>query len=144
MDVYKPLRISVFIYEILRLLLLSGILTFLAEPESVIRGGIFPYLVYLSPNALFPLMSLLLLLRLNEYRNYLQLYLVGKIAAVTLYIVWTIFYFPPELGFMKAGSFAEWMILLGGAFFICLGDTLSVFGIWILNRKLQIMDRGGQ
>ena len=144
MEVYKPLRISLFAYETLRLLLLTGVLAFFSEGESVIRGGVFPYLVYLSPNALFPLISLFLLLRPGEYRHFLLLYLAGKTIAVILFIVWTIFYFPPEFGFARVHSFMEGMILLGGAFFINLGDALSVLGVWILKRKLETIIRGGQ
>ena len=135
MDVYKPLRAVLFGYELLRLLALAFSFAFFSSLQDVVKGGGFPYLAYMSSNALFPLIGFFLLLRPGEYRNYLPLYMAGKTIAVVLFYTWTVFSFSSETGFMGRENLVERMILLGGAFFISLGDALSVFGAWILNRK---------
>jgi len=92
MNVYKPLRAGLFIYEIVRLFLLV-VFMYLATVESGFlpagsnSGGFFPCNVYLSSNALFPLMALFLWLKPEEYRGYLTLYMAGKaIAVVSFYV----------------------------------------------------------
>ena len=135
MGVNKPLRAVLFGYELLRLLYLAFSFTVFSSLEAVVKGGFFPYLVYISSNALFPLICFFMFLRPWEYRNYLPLYMAGKTIAVVLFYTWTIFSLPLENKFMGE-NFFEGMILLGAAFIISLGDALSVLGTWILNRKI--------
>jgi hypothetical protein len=143
MDVYKPLRAALFSYELLRFLFLAFSFAFFSSLQAVITGGFFPYLVFMSSNALFPLIGFFLLLRPGEYQNYIPLYMAVKIIAVVLFYVWAVFSLPPETGFMGRESFIEGLIILGGAFFISVGDALSVFGAWVLKRKfLQVESRG--
>ena len=137
MDVYKPLRVVLFGYELFRLLFLAFSLAVFSSLEAVAKGGVFPYLAYLSSNALFPLICFFLYLRLEEYRNYLPLYMAGKFIAVVLFYVWAVFSFPVETGFIGRENYIERIILLGSAFFFSLGDGLSVFGTWVLNKKLH-------
>jgi len=136
MNVHKPLRTVLFIYELLRLLCLAFSFSYFSTLQAVLKGGFFPYLVYLSSNALFPLISFFLFLRPGEYRNYLPLYMAGKTIAVVSFYGWAVFSLPPETGFMGRESFNEGIILLGAAFFISVGDALSIFGAWILSKKL--------
>jgi hypothetical protein len=137
MDVYKPLRVVLFSYELFRLLFLAFSLAFFSSLQTVAEGGVFPYLAYLSSNALFPLICFFLCLRPEQYRNYLPLYMAGKSIAVVLFYVWAVFSFPQEMGFIGRENYIERMILLGSAFFFSLGDALSVFGTWVLNKKLH-------
>ena len=145
MYVYKPLRAVLFSYELLRFLFLIFSLTFFSSLQAVVKGELFPYLVYISSNALFLLICFFLFLNPKEYRNYLPLYMAGKVIAVVLFFIWAFFSFYPETGliqsrFLGRESLIEGMILLGGVFIISLGDTLSIFGTWILNRKLPQAD----
>ena len=137
MDEYKPLRLTVFSFDVLRLLFLAGVLAFSSAIEAIAKGGFFPYAAYLSSNALFPLIGFFLFLNLAGYRNYLPLYMAGKTIAVVLFYIWAVFTLPFETGFMTRESYIEGMVLLGGSFFISLGDMLSVFGIWVINKKFS-------
>ena len=141
MDIYKPFRAALFCYELLRLLFLVFSFMFFTSLQTVVKGGFFPYLSYMSANALFPLISFFLFLQPGLYRSYLPLYMAGKTSAVVLFYTWAIFSLPPETGPLGKNSYIEGMIVLGGAFFISLGDAVSVFGTWLLNRKLLQADR---
>ena len=141
MEIHRPVRAALFGYELLRLLFLAFSFAFFPSLQAVLRGGVFPFLVYMSSNALFPLICFFLLLRPGEYRNYLPLYMAGKTIAVVLFYVWAVFTFyleseAMEQRFWGRDTYTEMMILLGGSFFISLGDVLSIIGTWILNRKM--------
>ena len=146
MNILKPLRGVLFGYELLRLLFLVFSFALFSSLQAGLREGLFPYLVYMSSNALFPLICFFLLLRPGEYRNYLPLYMAGKTIAVVLFYVWFVFSFSPEMGFLELPralgdeNNIEGMILLRGAFFVSLGDALSVFATWVLNNKLLQAD----
>jgi len=136
MNVYKPLRVILFSCDLIRLLFMAMAYTVFPFAEQTVAGGIFPYLVYLSSNALFPLITFFLLLNPAEYRNYLPLYTVGKTIAAVLFYIWAVFSLPYETGFITRENYVQGMILLGGAFCISLIDGFSIFGIWLLNKKL--------
>ena len=138
MDFYKPVRIIIFSYDLIRLLFLAGVFAF--SPGVQPSAGLFPYLVYLSSNALFPLIGFLIFLRPVEHRNYLPLYMAGKTIAVVLFYIWAVFTIPFQTGFMTRETYIEGMVLLGGTFFISLGDALSVFGTWIINKNFSRME----
>ena len=137
MDVYKPLRTVLFGYELILFLFLAFSFVFFSSLQAVVGEGVFPYLVYMSSNALFPLICFFLLLRPGEYRNYLPLYMAGKTIAVVLFYAWAVFSLSPDMEIIGREYYIEMVILLGGVFFISMGDGLSVFGTWLLNRKLD-------
>jgi hypothetical protein len=66
--------------------------------------------------------------------------MAGKSIAVVLFYIWVVFSFPQEAGFIGRDSYIERIILLGSAFFFSLGDALSIFGSWTLNKKLLQAD----
>jgi hypothetical protein len=66
---YKPLRAGFFSYDLLRLLFLAVSLRFLLP--LLTDEGAFPYMVYMSSNALFPMISFFIFLSIAEYRNYI-------------------------------------------------------------------------
>ena len=101
---------------------------------SFAGGAFFPYLVYLSANALFPLMALFVLLRPREYQNYLTLYMAGKIIGVVSFYTWQFF---SSREFPGAENIAKSITLLGGSVFVSLADTLSVGGAWMLKNKYR-------
>jgi hypothetical protein len=135
MDVYRPLRTALFIYECVRLLLLVGFLCF-APPGSAENGISFPYLAFLSSNVLFPLMALFVWLRPGEYSNYLTLHIAGKIVTVVLFYVWEFISFRQVFE-----NLIRSLILLGGCAFISFVDILSVWGAWVLKNKFRALVR---
>jgi len=122
------------------LLVLFFIITLLGASSA--GGASFPYLVYLSANALFPLMTLFLWLRLEEYRNYLPLYIAGKIITVVSFYAWE-FLSSHELS--ETDYLVRTMVLLGGSVFISLADILSGWGAWTLKNKVlrNSLENGG-
>jgi len=138
MDVCRPLGAGLFIYECLRFLAL--IIFLLASPLMGFVSG--PYLVYLSSNALFPIMALFMWLGYKEYCNYMALFIAGKVIAMVSFFVWEVFSFIESSGSVyMAGS----LILFGGGALLCLADTISVWGVWAINIKYRraIAPEGG-
>ena len=133
MNIYGPLRAGLFFYEIFRLLFLV-IFLFIIPAESTGDGAFFPCLVYLSANALFPLMALFVWLRPEEYRNYIALYIAGKVITAVSFFAWEIFSYRE---FPGSGNVLNGLILLGGSALINLADILSVGGAWILKNKFR-------
>jgi hypothetical protein len=138
MNKYKPLRAGLFFYEVFRALFLAGLFVFFSPVEGA-NGGVFPSLVYMTPNALFPLMALFLWVRLGEFEAYLPLYLAGKVITVIAYYAWSLFSFRPVLDLpllgLDRGKIVQGIVLLSGGFILSLGDVLSIFGGWMLLKK---------
>jgi len=143
MGASRPLQAALFIYESLRLLLLVAFLFIVQSAGGNFAGeggAFFPYIVYISSNALFFLMALFMWLRPEEYRNYVTLYMAGKIIAVASFYVWAISTSREITGMHNlAGS----IVLFGGSALVNLADVLSVWGAWTLQRKYRRMENGG-
>jgi len=129
-----------FVYECFRLLLLVVFL-FIAPPlgsgaleGSAAIGTFFPSIVYISTNALFPLMVLFVWLKPEEYRNYLPLYIAGKLIGVVSFYLWMIF---SSRDFPGMDNIARSLSLLGGSFVVNLLDILSIWGAWTLKNKIR-------
>ena len=138
MGVYRLLGAGLFFYECLRLLLLVFFLHITPLQGgfftgNFLFGALFPYLVYLSSSALFPLMILFAWLRPGEYRNYLTLYMAGKVIAVVLFFVWEILSFRVLTGLENA---------VKSVMLLCMADILSVLGALTLKNKYR-MESGG-
>jgi hypothetical protein len=139
MDVHRPLGAGLFIYECLRLLILVFFLLF-ASLESAISGS---YTVYMSSNALFPLMALFIWLRPDEYSNYSALYIAGKLVFLVSFYSWEIF---TLRDFVRDENFMKNIVLLGGGALISLADMLSIWGAWAINKKYRgapVPENGG-
>jgi len=130
MDVHRPLGAGLFLYECLRLLMLVFFLLF-ASFESASSGY---YTVYMTSNALFPLMALFIWLKPDEYRSYTTLYMAGKFIFLISYYLWEIF---TLRGFIRDENSIKNIVLLGGGTLISLADILSVWGAWTINRKYR-------
>jgi hypothetical protein len=130
MDVYKPLGAGLFFYECLRLLILVFFLL-LAAFESAANGS---YAVYMSSNALFPLMALFIWLRPDEYRNYITLYMAGKIVSLVSFYSWEVFTLRV---INRDENFINNIVLLGGGALIGLADMLSIWGAWAIGKKYR-------
>jgi hypothetical protein len=141
MDVFKPLRAVFFLYEMLRLLTLAVFFAVFSPMEGAVKGGIFPFLVYVTPNALFPLMTLFMWLRPADYRNYLPLYMAGKVIAAAAFYGWGIFALrSPALEYLGTADWVEMLVLFGGSFILNLFDIFSVLGSWVLSKKISRME----
>jgi hypothetical protein len=137
MNVLRPLRAVFFFYEALRLLTLAVFFAVFSPLEGAVQGRIFPFLVYVTPNALFPLMTLFMWLRPADYRNYLPLYMAGKVIAVAAFYGWGMALAlrlpaPEHLGM---ANWVEALVLFGGSFVLNLFDIFSVLGNWVLAKK---------
>jgi len=131
MDVYKPLRAGLFFYECLRLLALVFFLL-LAAFENALGA---PYAVYMSSNALFPLMALFIWLRPGEYKNYITLYIAGKIVSLVSFYSWEIF---TLRDINRFENLANNIVLFSGGALIGLADMLSVWGAWTIGKKYRL------
>ena len=146
MDVSRKQRLPgllaamLFIYECFRLLLLVAFLFIVPPLESGAIGAFFPYIVYISSNALFPLMALFVWLKPEKYRNYISLYMAGKIIGVVSFFAWMIF---GSRDFPGIEHIARSITLLGGSLLINLADVLSVWGAWTLKNKYRRAESGG-
>jgi hypothetical protein len=146
MDASKPLSTALFVYECFRLLLLIAFLFIVqfmgggAPSGSFTSGAFFPYIVYTSSNALFLLMALFMWLRPEEHRNYVTLYMAGKIIAVVSFYVWAV---SSPRGSAGAENMIKSIILLGGSILVNMADILSVWGAWTLKRKYRKAESGG-
>jgi hypothetical protein len=137
MDVYRALRGILFFYELFRLLVLVVLFAVFSPLADAVKGAFFPYLVYVAPNALFPLMALFIWLRQKDYRNYLPLYMAGKIITAAAFYGWGISALKSSglENLTAVNLVTEDFVLFGGSFLLILCDIFSVFGSWFLARK---------
>ena len=151
MDKYRPLRIGIFLYECLRLLLLV-IFVLGASPGAIDSGGGFapgggfasggnwpglnglPYVVYLSSNALFALIALFVWLKPEEYWNYLNLYMAGKIMALVTFYLWQLFHINE---FWGTENLVVNVFLIWGCVIVSLTDMLSLWGARVLKNLFR-------
>jgi hypothetical protein len=88
------LRFALFVFDCLRfsflLNLLAGFIVSANPAGFEVEGLRFPYMVYAAPNALFPLMSLFLLIRLAASRAFVPLYISGKAIAAAALAAWIV------------------------------------------------------
>jgi hypothetical protein len=128
MSVFRPLKVVIFLYDLIRLPALLWVLpALLVMPETAGDIGV-PLAVYAAPNALFPLMALFLLLKPAEYRPFVPLYLAGKAAAVAANLGW----FFASVGRLRAalpGGVYGVLYTLGFLLFLAVLDALSVLGM---------------
>ncbi|MDR0567872.1 MAG: hypothetical protein LBG87_01520 [Spirochaetaceae bacterium] len=107
-------------------------------------GGVFPYAVYVVPNALFPLMTYFLWIRFSLYKPYIALYIAGKTIGVVSIIGWCIFSFRfSALSGAVSSVFAMEQpgILIAGIILILAAlDGLTIFGGLLLNTKVKRTD----
>jgi hypothetical protein len=113
--------------------MLIGVFCFLRPGEG---AGVFPWLVYAVPNALFPLMALFLWRRFSRYGAYLPLYVSGKcmvLAAVFGFCIFSRQEIFTAVYLMSPGVF----IILGCLLILLFGDLFSALGGLALIKKLQ-------
>ena len=139
MVVNRPLGAGLFVYECLRLLLLVVFLLVSSQEPS----GYGTHSVYMSSNALFPIMALFMWLKPGDYGNYSTLFIAGKIIAIFTFYVWEIVSFRD---FIRGEDMARNIVFLGGGALLGLTDMLSVWGAWMTgrsHRKALTQENGG-
>jgi len=126
MDAHKPLNITLFIYECMRLVFLTGVFMVL-QPESETP---FPWLALITPGALFFLMALFWL-QDPRYQLFRPLYLAGKGFSVVTFLFWIFFTGKDMIKEMLFGNMA-WYIAPGAVFFLLFGDVLSLWTVILI------------
>jgi hypothetical protein len=135
MGTYRPLRLVFFIYDAIRLVVMTSLLITFVQPAPSDGGGVFPYLFYAVPNGLFPLMSFFLLVNLSAHKPFIALYMAGKIIAVVAVLAWLIFSLPRiSLSFVEDAR--SIFAVAGTVLLLSAGDALSVFGGMALKRRM--------
>jgi hypothetical protein len=79
-------------------------------------------------------MALFIWLRPDEYRNYITLYMAGKIVSLVSFYSWEVFTLRV---INRDENFVNNVILLGGGALISLADMLSIWGAWAINKKYR-------
>jgi hypothetical protein len=134
MGEYRPLCGGIFVYDVLRLIVMLETAVLFALPVNSPEEVVFPLLAYMAPNALFPMMTLLLWLRPDDYNPYIFLYIAGKIVGIMANLGWLAFSIKSTtLDMMIHGSFNS-RLFLGLALVMVRLDGLSVLGGFLLNR----------
>jgi hypothetical protein len=139
MGVNRPLVGVLFFYEVFRLLFLVVFL--LAARQESFAGGALS--VYLSSNALFPLMALFVWLKPDEYESFLILYISGKVITFVSFFVWLFFSFRDFLALERT---QENITILGSCFLFGMADIVSMctaFAIKLRYRRALIQPLGG-
>ncbi len=129
----KPLYITLFIIDLLRL---SALLTALSEYQNSTMeiGSLSSYaIVYAAPQALFVLMAFFLWRSPQRYAAFLPLYTAGKVISAFSVGVWLLKTLPSAeiaLGLGKIGV----LLLLGVSALIVMFDLLTaLFGLLLLH-----------
>ena len=130
----KILRVSLFSVDIIRLLIIALSIAIFYQIQGDSSNDFFPNLVYISSNALFPLISFFIFLKPLENKNYLPLYIAGKTIAVILFYIWAVFSLPFDQVIIGREKFIQFLIIFGGAIFISLLDALSILGAWYIKK----------
>ena len=130
MDVFRPLRAALLVYEIIRLFFLTALAVFLAPPLS------FPWPLYAVSNALFPLIALFLLAWLQAYRAYLPLYISGKAIALAASAGWCLFA-GDDVAALAAVNPRSVLVTLGTLAFFFFGDAFSIAGAYHLHSRTE-------
>lgn len=121
MEVYRPLRAGLCIYECMRILFLLGAFVLL-RPDGA--AAAFPWLACVASNALFPLMTLFLWMNSSRYGAYEPLYTAGKCVCFVSVMGWCVFSRQTIIAALLSGGL--FMPMLAGITGILFGDLLSV------------------
>ena len=116
---FRMVPAVIFIYDCSRLLFLVMVSGFFLRPEPDLKTINFPLMMFVSPNALFPLISFFLLIRFDVSKAYIPLYITGKALCLVCLTVWLFF------GLRHILSIREipWPV------FLCAADLVTIMGI---------------
>jgi hypothetical protein len=105
---------------------------------DVFSNTVFPYMVYVVPNALFPLMTYFLWMRFSIYKTYLTLYMAGKTIFVVSVVGWCIFSFYSIIRYLITETAG--IVTTGVVLVMAVADILSILGGLLLQKKLNRLE----
>ena len=126
MNIVRFLKPAVFLFECIKLMVISTILMMQGnEPGLLIK------LILAAPGALFPLMALFIWLDTDRYREYLPLFLAGKCIGLFLLMGWLIACRQATMIGKLIGLpvYAEVILLCG--------DLLSLGAVLLINKSVE-------
>jgi hypothetical protein len=126
MNVHRPLRAVLFVYELIRLVIVIGVVVLFISPG----GMIFPYLPFAAANALFPLITLFVCIRPERYRSYIFLYAAGKAVLIAASGGWIGFSF----SLIRESPRGEPALFFEALVVFIAADALALLGGLSLNR----------
>ncbi len=118
-------------YDVVRLIVIIGVITRLGR-QSVSQDS-YPYLVYASAQALFPIMAWFVYLNAEKYFAYLPLNIAGKCINIVLSGIWG---FRVVSGFSETMSF-EFFMCLGLTLIVMFTDIISIVGMAFIKKGLE-------
>ncbi|MDR2069590.1 MAG: hypothetical protein LBP71_06950 [Spirochaetaceae bacterium] len=116
--------------------MMISLLSFFGLSPEGGAGGVFPYLAYAVPQALFPLMTLFIWLRYPAYESYIFLYIAGKTIGIVSVFAWIVSSFQNILISIAANTGGT-PVILGSALLLAATDALSIWGGAVLKKKLS-------
>jgi hypothetical protein len=111
-----------------------GFFTLFAPLGSAGGAEPVPYLVFTASNALYPLMSLFLWLKLEDHIPYLSLYAAGKCIAVAAALAWFFVSAPKLLAYLPLDGAGALAALLFNVV-IVFADTGSACSALLLKKR---------
>jgi len=128
METFRPHRVVLCGYELMRLVFLMG--AFIQLQLGVATP--FPLLALITPGAMFFLMALFWMLDMHHYRVYGPLYLVGKGLGVMTALLWIFFTDNYIIRELIVGT--ERFFALGIVVFLVPGD---MFSAWLVMKIMR-------
>jgi len=133
MRLVRILKPSIFLYECFRFFILI-LIFLLVRSNPFYAPWASPFVIYLAPAALFPLMALFLWLNTDRYRAYLPLLAAGKVFGLFILLGWSIV--------SRQGTMIHY---IGGIYrfldlMLC-GDLIALAAVLVIIRKLRKIDR---
>jgi hypothetical protein len=122
-----------FIYDLIRLAVMVGLLQVFLRGRENSGAGVFPYLPYAAPNALFPLMALFIWVDPETYRVYFPLYMAGKTVGIGAFIGWTLFSLNSAAVTVLVDN-PPLVMALGLGLFLVLADIGAILGVRALSK----------
>jgi hypothetical protein len=112
---------AILFFDCSRLLFMLTLLAAYAKPAELLKGGTFPFLLFVAPNALFPLISLFVFTHPQASGTYKPLYITGKSLSVLCMALW----------FLEQTAFPMVNFLIWTAF-IGIADISTIVGMAVL------------
>jgi len=126
MNIVRFLKPAVFLFECIKLMVISTIL-FIQSDDL----GLLIKIILAAPGALFPLMALFIWLDVGRYKEYLPLFLAGKCIGVFLLLGWFIVFRQVTMigKIFRSPVYAELVLLIG--------DLMSLGAVFWVNKSVK-------
>ncbi|GBU26827.1 hypothetical protein R84B8_00342 [Treponema sp. R8-4-B8] len=126
MNIVRFLKPAVFLFECIKLMVISAIL--------IIQGddpGLLIKVILAAPGALFPIMALFIWLDTDLYREYLPLFSAGKCIGIFLLLGW----FIVSRQFTMIGKTSDYTVY-AGLILLC-ADLLSLGAVLLISKNVK-------